>query len=129
PVLGVVGLIEDASLVLGRAFRAAGEAIVLLGETANELGGSEYLKVAEGIERGMPPQLDLNAERALQRLLVAAARDRMIHSAHDCAEGGLAIALAECAFGTGGIGFDVDVAPVSGAPEGWSLAGALYSES
>ena len=55
PVLGVVGLIEDAGKVLGRAFRAAGEAIVLLGETSNELGGSEYLKVAEGIERGVPP--------------------------------------------------------------------------
>jgi phosphoribosylformylglycinamidine synthase len=129
PVLGVVGLIEDASTVLGRAFRAGGEAIVLLGESRNELGGSEYLKVVEGIERGVPPQLDLDRERALQRLLVAAARDGSIHSAHDCAEGGLAITLAECAFGTGGIGFDADIAPVSGAPEGWSLAAALYSES
>jgi len=129
PVLGVVGLIEDADKVLGRAFRAAGEAIVLLGETRNELGGSEYLKVAEGIERGLPPELDLNAERALQQLLIAAAREGVIHSAHDCAEGGLAITLAECAFGTGGIGFDVDVAPVTGAVEGWSMAAALYSES
>jgi phosphoribosylformylglycinamidine (FGAM) synthase-like enzyme len=68
-------------------------------------------------------------ERALQQLLVAAARDGAIGSAHDCAEGGLAITLAECAFGTGGIGFDVDMAPVSGAPEGWSMAAALYSES
>jgi phosphoribosylformylglycinamidine synthase len=129
PVLGVVGLIEDAGKVLGRAFRAAGEAIVLLGETSNELGASEYLKVAEGIERGVPPQLVLKAERALQQLLVGAARDGVIHSAHDCAEGGLAITLAECAFGTGGIGFDVDVAPVTGALEGWSMAAALYSES
>ncbi len=102
---------------------------MLLGETRDELGGSEYLKVAEGIERGIPPELDLKSERALQRLLVAAARDGAIRSAHDCAEGGLAITLAECAFGTGGIGFDVDLAPVSGAPEGWSLAVALYSES
>jgi phosphoribosylformylglycinamidine synthase len=129
PVLGVVGLIEDASTVLGRAFRAPGEAIVLLGETRNELGGSEYLNVTERVQRGVPPELDLDAERALHRLLVAAARDRLIHSAHDCAEGGLAVTLAECAFGTSGIGFDVDIAPVTGAPDGWSLASALYSES
>jgi phosphoribosylformylglycinamidine (FGAM) synthase-like enzyme len=129
PVLGVVGLIEDAGKVLGRAFRAAGEAIVLFGETHNELGGSEYLKVAQGMERGVPPELDLESERALQQLVVAAAREGAIRSAHDCSEGGLAITLAECAFGTGGIGFDVDMAPVSGAPEGWSLAVALYSES
>jgi phosphoribosylformylglycinamidine synthase II len=129
PVIGVVGLIEDARRVLGRAFRTSGDAIVLLGETRNDLGGSEYLKVTQDLERGMPPALDLDAERKLQRLLAAAAHESAIHSAHDCAEGGLAIALAECAFGTGGIGFDVDLPPVSGLPDGWSLAAALYSES
>jgi phosphoribosylformylglycinamidine synthase II len=129
PVLGVVGLIEDARNVLGRGFREAGSAIVLLGETRSELGGSEYLKVMQNLVAGLPPRVNLEAERALQRLLVAVARDGMLDSAHDCAEGGLIVTLAECTFGTQGIGLDVDVAPATDAPDGWSLTSALYSES
>jgi phosphoribosylformylglycinamidine synthase subunit PurL len=132
PVLGVVGLIEDAAKALGRCFREAGSAIVLFGESLNELGGSEYLKATEDLVAGVPPDVNLEAERALQQFIVRAARDGMLRSAHDCAEGGLAITLAECTFGTGGIGLDVDVAPVpltSDAAEGWSLTAALYSES
>ena len=129
PVLGVVGLIEDASKVLGRSFRAAADTIVLLGESHHEFGGSEYLKVTQGVVRGVPPAIDLKGERALQQLLVAGVRDALLRSAHDCSEGGLAIALGECAFGTGGIGLDVDVAPVGDAPEGWALTAALYAES
>jgi phosphoribosylformylglycinamidine synthase II len=129
PVLGVVGLIEDARNVLGRSFREAGSAIVLLGETRSELGGSEYLKVMQNLVAGLPPKVNLEAERALQRLLVAVARDGLLDSAHDCAEGGLMVTLAECTFGTHGIGLDVDVAPATDAPDGWSLTSALYSES
>ena len=69
PVLGVVGLIENASLVVGRGFQNTGAAIVLLGGTRHELGGSEYLKVAQRVVAGMPPDVDLAAEKALQRLL------------------------------------------------------------
>jgi phosphoribosylformylglycinamidine synthase II len=131
PILGVVGLIEDASQTLCRAFRQPGAAIVLLGDTRGEFGGSEYLKATQGIIGGQPPLLDLDAERALQQLLVACARKRLLHSAHDCAEGGLAVTLAECAFGTGGIGLDVDVAPVADVPGdgAWALTAALYAES
>jgi phosphoribosylformylglycinamidine synthase II len=129
PVLGVVGLIEDASKVVGRAFRQPDEAIVLLGSTRAELGGSEYLKVNLGLIAGAPPQIDLHAERALQQLLVAAAREGLLRSAHDCAEGGLAVTLAECAFGTGGIGLTVDVAAPPDVPADWSAAFALFSES
>ena len=110
PVLGVVGLIEDASKVLGRSFKGSGDAIVLLGETRDELGGSEYLKVMQRVVAGVPPEVDLHSEKALQQLLVAAAREGLLRSAHDCAEGGLAVTLAECAFGTGGIGLKVDLA-------------------
>ena len=62
-----------------------------LGETRHELGGSEYLKVTHGLVAGVPPEVDLGAEKALQQLLVDGARERLIRSAHDCAEGGLAV--------------------------------------
>jgi phosphoribosylformylglycinamidine synthase len=128
PVLGVVGLIEDSSKVLGRAFKGAGDAIVLLGETRHELGGSEYLKVTRDVIAGMPPEVDLKAERALQEFLVEAARLGLLRSAHDCAEGGVAVTLAECAFGTGGIGLTADLPRVD-ALEPWRSASTLFSES
>ncbi len=109
PVLGVVGLIEDASKTIDRVFQGAGRDIVLFGETLPELGGSEYQKVLHGETRGLPPALDLGRERALQRLLVRAASEGLIESANDCSEGGLAVALAECAFDSGGVGFTVEI--------------------
>ena len=75
PVLGVVGLIEDAAKILGRSFKASGDAIVLLGTTRQELGGSEYLKVTQRLVAGVPPDVDLRAETALQHFLVAVARE------------------------------------------------------
>jgi phosphoribosylformylglycinamidine synthase len=128
PVLGVVGLLEDSSKVLGRCFKAAGDAIVLLGEGRFELGGSEYLKVMQRIIAGVPPEVDLASEKALQGLVVDAARQGLLRSAHDCAEGGLAVTLAECAFGTGGVGASVDVAAVA-APAPWMSVATLFSES
>ena len=128
PVLGVVGLIEDAGHVVGRSFRAAGDAIVLLGENRHELGGSEYLKVTERVIAGMPPDVDLAAEKRLQQLLVAGTREGLIRSAHDCAEGGVAITLAECTFGTNGIGLSVDLEAVD-APSAWTSPSTLFSES
>ena len=112
PVLGVVGLIEDADTVVRRAFRAAGDVVILLGESRDELGGSEYLKVVHGLIRGVPPSLDLAREAALQRVLVEGAAAGIIRSAHDCAEGGLAVTIAECCFDSS-CGVDVDVAGVA----------------
>ena len=126
PVLGVVGIIEDASRVVGRAFSGSGALLMLLGEPGGTLGGSEYLKVMHGLVRGVPPELDLEAERALQRLVVDLAAAGCLRSAHDCSDGGLAVALAECAFGSGGIGFDVDV---PGAGDGDASPAALYGEA
>ena len=111
PVIGVVGLIEDATQVVRRVFQSDGDVVVLLGESHAELGGSEYLKVMHGLIRGVPPALDLAREAALQRLLVEGASKGLIRSAHDCAEGGLAVTLAECCFDTT-FGIDVDVAAV-----------------
>jgi phosphoribosylformylglycinamidine synthase len=116
PTIGVVGVIDDASRVLGRTFREAGHEIVLLGEGRGELGGSEYLKVLHGLVQGQPPAIDLARERALIALLGTAATAGLICSAHDCADGGLAVTLAECAFDTGGIGADVDVPAETGGP-------------
>jgi phosphoribosylformylglycinamidine synthase len=101
--------------VVRRAFRSEGDAIVLLGETRDELGGSEYLKVTHGMINGVPPRLDLDRERALQRLLVDAAAQGVCRSAHDCAEGGLAVTLAECCFDAG-LGVEVNV-PAAAAPD------------
>ena len=128
PVLGVVGLIEDAAHVVGRSFRADGDAIVLLGETRHELGGSEYLKVTQRVIAGLPPEVDLAAEKKLQQLLVAGTRDGLIRSAHDCAEGGVAVTLAECTFGTNGIGLSVDLEAVDATPA-WAAPSTLFSES
>ena len=109
PAIGVVGVIEDASCVLARSFRGEGDAIVLLGEGLGELGGSEYLKSVHHTVAGRPPQLDLAREHALITLLNRASSGRLIRSAHDCSDGGLAVALAECTFDSGGIGGSIDV--------------------
>ncbi|MGE0703253.1 MAG: phosphoribosylformylglycinamidine synthase subunit PurL [Vicinamibacterales bacterium] len=130
PVIGVVGLLEHADRVVGRSFRGAGDAIVLLGESRGELGGSEYLRVAHGLVQGTPPALDLAAEAALQALLVRIAEMRLIRSAHDCSDGGLAVTLAECCFDTGSLGADVQLegAPFSG-PKSLAHVATLFGES
>jgi phosphoribosylformylglycinamidine synthase len=130
PVIGIVGLLEHADRVVARRFRAAGEAIVLLGVSRGELGGSEYLKMAHGLVRGLPPAIDLAAERSLQRLLVELADKRLARSAHDCSDGGLAVTLAECCFDTGAVGAEVgiDAATPSGV-ETVDRAAALFGES
>ena len=128
PVIGVVGLIEDAARVVRRTFCSEGDAIVLLGETRDELGGSEYLKVMHGLVRGVPPMLDLTREAALQRLLVKGASDGLIRSAHDSAEGGVAVTLAECCFDTE-LGADTDIPAVDAAAPGFGDVAALFGET
>nr|ADC35965.1 putative phosphoribosylformylglycinamidine synthase II [uncultured bacterium 98] len=129
PVLGVIGVIEQADRVLTRPFKTAGDVVVLLGEGRGELGGSAYLKAAHGLIKGTPPVLDLARERALQQWLVDAAAAGLCRSAHDCADGGLAVTLAECCFDSG-IGVQVDlpgVAPDGGG--GFRGIATLFGES
>jgi phosphoribosylformylglycinamidine synthase len=129
PVLGIVGVIEDADRVVTRTFKREGTPVVLLGQTRPELGGSEYLACIHGLIRGEAPSLDLDAEKRLQRLLVDAAAEGLLLSAHDCSEGGLAVTLAECCFDTGGMGVAAAL-PVVRSPK--SEAGreaTLFSES
>jgi phosphoribosylformylglycinamidine synthase len=126
PVLGVVGLIEDADAVVRRTFRRTGDVVILLGENRAELGGSEYLKVMHGMIRGVPPALDLDRERALQNVLVDGATAGLILSAHDCAEGGLAVTVAECCFDTG-VGVEVGLPGVG--DDQWRDVMTLFGEA
>jgi phosphoribosylformylglycinamidine synthase len=130
PIIGVVGVIEDASCTLGRVFRNGGREIVLLGVIDAGLGGSEYLKTVHGVVAGAVPRVDLGRERALIDVLVEAAAQRLIESAHDCSDGGLAVTLAEAAFDSGGIGLSVDL-PGMGAGQGdaWTNLGVLFGEA
>jgi phosphoribosylformylglycinamidine synthase len=103
PVLGVVGILEDVHKTAKMHFAAAGRAIVLLraGEAADitdvesEFGSSEYAKEILGVLWGYPPELDLEREAALQKAIIDLVQDRLLESVHDCADGGLAVALAE----------------------------------
>ena len=99
PVIGMVGVIEDVDAVVRHAFRDPGDPVLLLGANTGELGGSEYLYVLHSLVAGEPPGVDLPAERALQRCILAMAQRRLLKSAHDVASGGLAATLTECCLG------------------------------
>ncbi len=122
PTIGMVGLVESLAHVTTVAFKAEGDVIGLLGTNREELGGSEYLKTVHGRMAGDAPSMDLQAEAALQRALLAAIRAGLVRSAHDTAEGGLAVALAECAFPTA-LGVEVELA------DGIHPAALLFGES
>jgi phosphoribosylformylglycinamidine synthase len=99
PVVGLVGILADRRLRLTHHFREKGDLILLLGETAEEVGGTEYLKVIHGRIDGQLPRLDLEAEAAVQDLVRSAAERGLLRSAHDLSDGGLGVALAESLFG------------------------------
>lgn len=98
PILGMVGLIEPADAVTTQWFKHPGDRIILLGETKEDLGGTEYLKVVHYREQGSPPWLNLDTEKTLQDCLLSMIQQGLVQSAHDCSDGGLAVALAECCF-------------------------------
>jgi phosphoribosylformylglycinamidine synthase len=96
PVVGMIGVIDSLAHVTRSNFHRTGDEIVLLGEPTAELGGSEYLARIHGVVAGAPPAVDLDAERALIDAVLEAIRSGVVSSAHDCSDGGLAVALAEC---------------------------------
>ncbi|HEU4722169.1 MAG TPA: phosphoribosylformylglycinamidine synthase subunit PurL [Gemmatimonadaceae bacterium] len=96
PVIGMVGLVDSLAHVTRSAFTTPGDAIVLLGENTDELGASEYLARIHGAVAGRPPHCELTRESAVIAALLEAIRSGTVRSAHDCADGGLAVALAEC---------------------------------
>jgi phosphoribosylformylglycinamidine synthase len=99
PAIGMIGVVEDVSKVVTQSFKDEGDAIILLGETKEEIGGSEYLKVVHNMKKGDAPSIDLAGEKAVQNVVLSAIKQGLVKSAHDCSEGGLAVALAECCAG------------------------------
>jgi phosphoribosylformylglycinamidine synthase subunit PurL len=122
PVVAVLGVIEDVTRRTPTGFPAAGHEVLLLGETREELSGSEWAHVVHGHLGGTPPAVDLPAERALSELLVAATG--VLSSAHDLSDGGLAQALAESCL-SNGVGARVALDEVAGG----DAFVALFSES
>jgi phosphoribosylformylglycinamidine synthase subunit PurL len=112
PTIGMVGLIDKEEHITTQWFKNDGDAIILIGAVAStrhdkeaevnafgySLGGSRYLKVCHGLKRGAPPPVDLAYEIKIQNAVRALIREGVVKSAHDCSEGGLAVALAECCF-------------------------------
>ncbi|MDM7999067.1 MAG: phosphoribosylformylglycinamidine synthase subunit PurL [Dehalococcoidia bacterium] len=104
PVVGMVGLIQDIGRHCTSGFKDAGDVVFILGgDGTHGLGGSEYLELVHGLVAGRP-FIDLSLERRVQRCCLSLIRRGVIKSAHDCSDGGLAVALAECAI-LGGVGF------------------------
>ncbi|WP_181309629.1 phosphoribosylformylglycinamidine synthase subunit PurL [Nocardioides campestrisoli] len=124
PVVAVLGVIQDVTRRTPSHFPAAGERLFLLGETREELSGSEWAHVVHDHLGGTPPRVDLAAERALAELLVEASGAGVVTSAHDLSDGGLAQALAEASF-KHGVGAEVSLAEVAGG----DAFVALFSES
>jgi phosphoribosylformylglycinamidine synthase II len=124
PVLGVVGILDDVSKATFPNFKEAGRAIVLLrgsepGDATDaevEFGSSEYAKSVLGELWGFPPALGLEGEAAVQKTIIELIGAGLVDSAHDCSEGGLAVALARCSFPKG-IGCDIDLHSQELAPE------------
>src|SRR6266487_1424925 len=98
PTIGMVGLVDGEKHVTTQWFKEAGDVIILVGQIGNELGGSSYLKVCHGLKIGPPPHVDLAHEIKVQNAVRNLIREGLVKSAHDCSEGGLAVAVAECCF-------------------------------
>ncbi|MCK6207302.1 phosphoribosylformylglycinamidine synthase subunit PurL [Bacillus infantis] len=121
PVVGMVGLVEDVDHITTQSFKQAGDLIYLLGETKAEFGGSELQKLVHGEIFGKAPELDLAKEARNQEQVLKAIRAGLVSSAHDLAEGGLAVAAAESVIGSEGLGASIRI---SG-----DETSALFSES
>jgi len=122
PVVGMVGLIEDLTQVTTIGWKEAGDIIIQLGQTKDELGGSSYLSHIHGLEAGRPPEINMQLEKLVQATTLQLIKEGLVASAHDCAEGGLAIALAECCF-AGGMGAEVTLT------DSMRASSILFSES
>jgi phosphoribosylformylglycinamidine synthase len=120
PVLGVLGLMEDAECALGSGFRNVGDVILLLdgaaadgglkaAATKTDFASSEYARTIHGVVAGLPPAIDLAAEKQLIDCLVVLAAERAVRSAHDVSDGGLAVSLAEACFGRDGLSAEISI--------------------
>jgi len=148
PTIAMVGLIDDEKHITTQWFKNAGDAIILVGTVAgvsavagvgdpgHNLGGSHYMKVCYGMKIGPSPHVELELEVEVQSVVRDLIRGGLVKSAHDCSEGGLAVALAECCFNPGGLlGADVNLENCGGSRAGCagdtpaSTEAALFNES
>jgi phosphoribosylformylglycinamidine synthase len=128
PVLGVLGVLEDADFAVGSGFDKEGDAIVLLdgagatdsrgGDLKAEFSSSEYAKTTQGIVAGAPPAIDLAAEKRLIECLVNLASAGLILSAHDVSDGGIAVMIAESCFASEELSADVNLRSQNGPTSG-----------
>jgi phosphoribosylformylglycinamidine synthase len=127
PIVGVVGK-ATIDHVTTQWFKADGDAVVVFGETKEELGGTEYLASVHHREQGLPPELDLDAEKKLYECCLELAAAGLLQSAHDCSDGGLAVALAECCVSSGAwVGAEIEMANPRGLREDALLFGESQS--
>lgn len=126
PTVAMVGLIDREAEITTQFFKATGDVIILVGEIGHEMGGSRFLKVCHGRKAGRPPRLDLDRELAVQHAVRDLIRAGLARSAHDCSEGGLALAIAESCFnGEGLLGAEISI--VAAAHR--AAATVLFNES
>jgi len=127
PVVGVLGVLDDVADATPSGWTAPGQAVYLLGTTRAELDGSAWADVVHGHLGGLPPAVDLGAERRLAEVLTRASRDELVDAAHDLSEGGLIQALVESSLRFG-VGVQVSLEPIT-ARDGVTPFEALFSES
>jgi len=124
PVIGMVGLVEDVTKVVGQGWQNVGDAVYLLGSDRASLAGSEYLASVIGEVTGRPQPVDFELERQVQAACRQGIAQGLIQSAHDCAEGGLAVAIAESSI-SGKLTAQIQLV----LPEGINLTQLLFGES
>jgi phosphoribosylformylglycinamidine synthase subunit PurL len=136
PVIGMIGLVEDVRRVVQPGFKKDGDLIALMGITSDDLSNSEYAAVIDGVSteaiitNGIVPKINLEAERAVQNVCLEAAEAGLLASAHDCSDGGLAIALAECSFASlNHPSIGANIALPDSQPASLSAATMLFGES
>ncbi len=132
PVIGMLGLIEDAKHTTTQWFKEAGDVILLLGATRGDLGTSELLSVVVGEASGAVPRLDLEVEKAVQQTCLMAIQEDLVSSAHDCSDGGLAVALAESCFSSyrrNAVGAHIDLSKHAESSGLKDVTALLFSES
>ncbi len=126
PTIGMIGIIEDTRKIITHGFKSNGDLIAVLGKTEDDLAASEFaqtvlgLSTAEMIESGIAPHVDLDLELRVQQALLRLADEMLVRSAHDCSDGGLAVAIAECCFsslGRDAVGAEVSLSGAELFPE------------
>jgi phosphoribosylformylglycinamidine synthase II len=132
PTIGMLGVIEDAKHITTQWFKETGDVVLLLGVTRNDLGASELLSALTGEAAGAVPKIDLSEEKKVQDACLKAIQAGLVSSAHDCAEGGLAVALAESCFasyGRAGIGAKIDLGEHANLSNLTDSTALLFAES